>query len=475
VKDPANFATFDNAVARFRADRLRLDGLGIVLGNGLCGVDLDRCRDVDTGELSPWAQEAVAELDTYAEVSPSGTGVKLFAFGAVPTGRRKRGNVEVYDGDRFFTVTGLSLTTPALDVNERTEALAAFHAKHLGSPRPKSQPTREGNVPRGTFEDGEEEEWLRLACHKDHDFARLWAGDGTAYPHEGRAEGDLSRATFALAHKLAYWFGPDHARIESLVWRSGLSRPKLGERRGAGTWVSELVAKAVETQHDRYSGPPPGKELRGYASRYRESESLPRILGESCRAAAHSPTEVKGVSPPTVAISLCSVSGRRPTLRHAFDLARRFKSLPHVADGGPDGLQDAADAWYAKNSGKLSSVSRAEFLDAFSVAWREAAYPEGQGPIDLAFAAAKSRVLPHPFNGLVPELKLTSALCMELQDRAGDACFFLDCRTLGRLLGVHYTTAAKYLSSLRDCGWLTRTMPGSHRSRRASRYRWNPS
>jgi len=60
-------------------------GIGVVLGVWpehdalrLGGVDLDRCRDPATGSLADWAREVIEMLDTYAEVSPSGTGVKAF-------------------------------------------------------------------------------------------------------------------------------------------------------------------------------------------------------------------------------------------------------------------------------------------------------------------------------------------------------------------------------------------------------------
>ena len=53
--------------------------LGGASGNlAIAGVDLDACRDAETDSLSPWAAEMKARFGTYAEVSPSGTGVKLF-------------------------------------------------------------------------------------------------------------------------------------------------------------------------------------------------------------------------------------------------------------------------------------------------------------------------------------------------------------------------------------------------------------
>jgi RecA-family ATPase len=105
------------------------DGVGIVLGEIgdtiLCGVDLDSCRDRDTEEIEVWALEVIARFDSYTEVSPSGTGVKLFfrvagadkpqldvLFNGQSGRQFKRGGgvhpaaIEVYRGNRFFTTTG---------------------------------------------------------------------------------------------------------------------------------------------------------------------------------------------------------------------------------------------------------------------------------------------------------------------------------------------------------------------------------
>lgn len=101
-------------------------GVGIVLGNlddgfYLCGIDLDGCRDPATGELGKWASDIIARFASYAEVSPSQTGVKVFfrlsagdifkaraALGGKPGRGWKRGShfgIEAYVGDRYFTVT----------------------------------------------------------------------------------------------------------------------------------------------------------------------------------------------------------------------------------------------------------------------------------------------------------------------------------------------------------------------------------
>jgi hypothetical protein len=105
-------------------------GLGIVLGDledgtMLAGIDLDTCRNAN-GTFEPWAQEILDRFMTYAEISPSGQGAKLFfivrredfdairsLLGRSKTGRqfkRRSGSdhppgIEIYFFARFFAVT----------------------------------------------------------------------------------------------------------------------------------------------------------------------------------------------------------------------------------------------------------------------------------------------------------------------------------------------------------------------------------
>lgn len=117
--------------AKARAAKLlaggKTGGIGVVLGklddgSHLSGVDLDGCRDPETGVLAPWADEIVKRFGTYAEVSPSGTGVKLFFLLPASDTSRSRiafdGNIsktwksghhlgiEAYLDGRYFTITG---------------------------------------------------------------------------------------------------------------------------------------------------------------------------------------------------------------------------------------------------------------------------------------------------------------------------------------------------------------------------------
>jgi hypothetical protein len=107
--NPVTWCSFNEA-----ADALLMgdyDGLGIVLGGDLHGIDLDDCRDPKTGELNEFAQEVINRIQGYAEVSPSGTGLKIFCNTNLDGSRTKKDvGVELYRDRRYFTVTGRVLT-----------------------------------------------------------------------------------------------------------------------------------------------------------------------------------------------------------------------------------------------------------------------------------------------------------------------------------------------------------------------------
>ena len=111
---PTDWTTLDNVLRHIDANPARKYGVGYVFSENdpFCGIDLDNCRDPETGEIAEWAWEWIRKLDSYAEVSPSGTGVKVIVKATLPGKGRKNPNyesgaVEVYDRSRFFTLTGV--------------------------------------------------------------------------------------------------------------------------------------------------------------------------------------------------------------------------------------------------------------------------------------------------------------------------------------------------------------------------------
>lgn len=239
--DASTWTDFETACER-SAD---FSGLGIMFDNGLCGVDLDKCRDADTGAVQPWAQEIVGTLDSYTEASPSGTGLHLLMWGELPPGGRRKGNIEMYDSGspRYFTVTGQHQQGTATSVEYRQKQLETCHRQVFGAEAPKANRRAHRGVGSTDFADIDILAKARGAKN-GADFTRLWDG---GYPEDDSA-GDLS-----LCNHLAFWTGGDEARMDELFRHSGRMRPKWDERRGAQTYGELTLGKALEQTTDFYS------------------------------------------------------------------------------------------------------------------------------------------------------------------------------------------------------------------------------
>jgi putative DNA primase/helicase len=101
--DLLTWGTFEEALEAYENGEYA--GLGFVFcsGDPYTGVDLDDCVN-ENGEIAPWALEIVCYLDSYTELSATGTGLHIIVRGDVPN--RRKGDVEVYISKRFFTMTG---------------------------------------------------------------------------------------------------------------------------------------------------------------------------------------------------------------------------------------------------------------------------------------------------------------------------------------------------------------------------------
>jgi len=132
TNDPATWGSFAQAVALWRTHQENgISGIGFVFSpdDPYCGVDLDNCRNPDTGEIEPWAREIINRLNSYTEVSPSGRGVHILVRGKLPGRGRRDGQVEIYDRGRYFTVTGQHLPGTPTTIENRQSELKELYEK----------------------------------------------------------------------------------------------------------------------------------------------------------------------------------------------------------------------------------------------------------------------------------------------------------------------------------------------------------
>jgi hypothetical protein len=131
--DPSTWATFADAVACYQQRPDLYDGIGYVFAadDPYVGGDID--DSLDTDRVPP----------TYAEISPSGNGIKWIARADGDYGR-KTARGELYSSKRFFTLTGNVL--PGHDTITACQDAVDVFAASLGP----GQRTRAGAITDGT-------------------------------------------------------------------------------------------------------------------------------------------------------------------------------------------------------------------------------------------------------------------------------------------------------------------------------------
>ncbi len=231
---------WEEAKAYLWAHRNRFDGIGFVVtaNDSFVGVDLDHVLSPDNREFEDWAAAVITTCDTYTEVSPSGTGIRMFATGEIPPGRRKRDQLEMYAEGRYLTVTGDILIGGPTTVNARTEQLRAIHEYWFGLPEPPAE-TR----PMPGFIVADDHDLLErmFDASNGERIRALWLGNRTGYASD-------SESDQALISHLTFWCRGDTQRVDALFRQSGLYREKWDERHsGDGrTYGQMTLAKALQ-------------------------------------------------------------------------------------------------------------------------------------------------------------------------------------------------------------------------------------
>lgn len=113
-------------------------GIGYVFSreDPFVGIDFDNC--VKKGRIDATVQEIIDELDSYAEYSPSGTGIHCIVRGVLRTDQHLTegvpwgGKLEVYADGRYFTVTGRHVPGTPYIINRRQEPLDRLVVRFLG-------------------------------------------------------------------------------------------------------------------------------------------------------------------------------------------------------------------------------------------------------------------------------------------------------------------------------------------------------
>jgi hypothetical protein len=209
--DPATWCSYETAATRSPF-------LGFVLTDTdpYALLDLDTCRDIDTGEIAPWALAIVERFQTYTEISKSGTGLHLIVRGVLPKAGNRKGQIETYDGGRYVALTGTVL--PGYErIRNCQRNLTTWHHEVWPITVPHTDP---GSASPLTLDD--HDLITRLTAERDGKAARLLAGDHRGYPSP-------SEARASLAYKCCF-YGADVEQITRILIAADLFKDGTTER-----------------------------------------------------------------------------------------------------------------------------------------------------------------------------------------------------------------------------------------------------
>lgn len=227
-------------------------------------IDIDSCRDG-----AGWSKLATDLCARFAgaavEVSQSGSGLHIIGTlsGDVPEHgcRNDPLHLECYTEGRFVALTGSGAVGNAGAVHDAAFAacVTEFFAPATGGAVTGEWTTEPAT---GSYPIADDDKLIEKALASTSaasafgaraSFADLWNCNvpalEAAYPDEGRGY-DASAADAALAQHLAFWTGNQCDRIERLMRRSCLARPKWDKHR---SYMARTIGGAVAKQKTWYS------------------------------------------------------------------------------------------------------------------------------------------------------------------------------------------------------------------------------
>lgn len=256
VTNKTLWVPFDQAIAYQRRQN-NIDGIGWVFSDDdpFTGIDVDKC--ISNEQYSELARSVLNRFPgSYAEISPSGTGLKLWLRGKLPvpperTGRKiPKLGIETYCRGRYFTVTSQAI----VDVDsgrlpDHQSVIADHHEElqrwfaelfHSAKPADKTDKTPAVAVSASIAEIVAK----ASSAANGEKFTRLWAGDCSEYGDD-RSSGDQ-----ALCNMLAFWCGNDAGLIDETFRQSGMMRAKWKRE----YYRDRTIAKAIESCPEQYNG-----------------------------------------------------------------------------------------------------------------------------------------------------------------------------------------------------------------------------
>ncbi|MBS4461208.1 DNA primase [Aerococcaceae bacterium zg-B36] len=245
--DPTTWVDFDTAVELSE----HFDGIGFFFHDGYYGVDLDNIESEVMRYLdNDWQDNIVADfietLTSYAEISPSGTGVHIICKGSLPPGGRRKGDIEMYDHGRFFTVTGNRIGSYiGVFDDSGINKINYLHHKYIGETNVNIEDL---SAIRTDGNDLTIDEIIEHAQESKNGMRfKFFMEGGWEQFFPSQSEADMS-----FANDLAFWCARDYDKMDSIYRRSSLMRDKWDSKRENSTYGHITLLKAIQECLDVY-------------------------------------------------------------------------------------------------------------------------------------------------------------------------------------------------------------------------------
>ena len=272
------------------------DGLGFMLGDGYIGIDIDKVSDdIMAYTMDYQARSMTADflrgISTYAELSPSKTGLHFIGKGKVPGERKRHKNLEIYDEGRFFTVTGNVIKDKDRShIKPIEQELLPLYQKYMPAVgnQIEHKETRNEQGKRSTRENPFKQRYgkssndvLELLFEKGYfhytgeDIRRIYYGNYESYFTS------QSEADFFMLGRLLYYTA-DVEQAVSLMENSGLKREKWYKRRRNTDYIHYIAGKAIGSMNKfyawekEYSQKKKSEEKRHENKEVKEGNTMPR-------------------------------------------------------------------------------------------------------------------------------------------------------------------------------------------------------
>lgn len=250
--NPINWLPFDEAIALYRDASNYLAGIGfeLIKDDPFTGIDFDNCLDENGIITNPAVTNILKHFDGYKEISPSKTGIRLIVRGKLPGPALKEDWIELYDHNRYVTLTGDELPGSNPDLPDQQTALTEFYEGYKHTEEDERIVTN-GNTGGVCPTDALTDDQLRAKIAKGKNgarYTRLINGDWSDY-------GSQSEAELALCGILAFWTGKNRERIDRMFRESALYRDKWDKARGDSTYGENTINLAIKNTKETYTGP----------------------------------------------------------------------------------------------------------------------------------------------------------------------------------------------------------------------------